>query len=142
MESKIKALAILLISIATFSLGFLMATMNMNTFQIIPAATSNITLIIITFGFGMLFFGYFPWIITYFIGEYLGLAFKLQQQTILQISLITLSIILITFSSSWLGTSLYNDLTGKQSRFSKELKKNIIIITISLILAIISQFVI
>ena len=144
MDTKINitALIILTLSIATLATGFLMAATNMQTIQIIPPATSNIILVIITFGFGMLFFGYFPWIITYFIGTFLGNAYLLKQQTLTQIILITISIILITLSSSWIGTSLYKDLTGKQSRFSKEMKKNTIIITIALILAIISQFVI
>ncbi len=139
MNSKIKALAILIISIITFSLGFLSENLGIKTLQIIPPATTNITLVVITFGFGMLFFGYFPWILTYFIGEYLGLIFKLHQQSTTQILLLTLAIMLIAFSSSWLGISLYNDLAGKQSAFSKELKKNTIIIIISLILAIASQ---
>ena len=139
MEVSVKALLITFISIATFAVGFLLSITGNQVYQVIPPATTSFTLTIITFGFGLLFFGYFPWIITFFAGEYFGLAFKLQEQTIIQIALASLAIILISFSSTWMGTSLYNDLRGKQSHFYKEIKKNTIIITIALILAIASQ---
>ncbi len=141
MEVSIKALVITSISIASFAIGFLMAMTGEQLYQVIPAGTTSFTLTVITFGFGLLFFGYFPWIITFFAGEYFGLAFKLQEQTIIQISLASLAIILITFSSAWMGTSLYNDLRGKESHFYKEIKKNTLLITLALILAIASQFI-
>ena len=141
MEVSIKALIITSISIATFAIGFLISMAGKQIYQVLPAGTTSFMLTVITFGFGLLFFGYFPWIITFFAGEYLGLALKLQEQTIIQISLASLAVILITFSSAWMGTSLYNDLTGKESHFYKEVKKNTLLITLALILAIASQFI-
>ena len=140
MESKLKALIILALSIATMATGFLMGMNEKYLTGVIPPSSTPLILAVITFGFGMLFFGYLPWVMTYFIGEHLGIIFKTQTSPTIEIILTILSVTLMAFSSSWLGTSLHNDLVGKQSHFQKEVKKNIIIIIIALILAIAPQF--
>ena len=138
MDIKLTALTIL--SITIFVIGFILETSTGGlNLQIIPPGTSALILSILTIGFGLLFFGYFPWVMTFLIGNYLGLAFKLQEQTLLQITLTSLSVFLMAFASISLGMTLYNDITGK-GNFIEGLKKNVIIIVIALVLAIIPGF--
>ena len=139
-DAKLKALGITALSIATLAIGFLTPMLNIQAPQIIPPNSSPLMLITITLGFGMLFFGYLPWIITYFIGNHLILSLNAGQMNEIQAVLIAISTILTAFASAWLGSSLYNDLTGKQSKFQKELKKNTIIIIIAIIIALIAEY--
>ena len=137
---EIKSIVLTGVSITAFVIGFFLQSSMGVDLQLMPPATGPVILAIITFGFGFIFFGHLPWIMTFIAGNYMGLVFKLKEQTYLNISFTSLSILLMAFASISLGTALYADMTGK-GNFSEKLRKNIIIIAIALVLAVIAQFV-
>ena len=134
---NIKLILLTAVSVTTFVFGFIAEnTLNL---RVIPPGTGALILAVITFGFGLLFFGYLPWVITFLSGAYFGTAFRLKELTYLQIALAGISILIMAFASSFLGDSLYKDLTSK-GNFSQDLKKILIIIAVALILALISEY--
>lgn len=136
-----KKMAVLLaLSIITFISGFVGMTVSElpEYLLVFPLSTTTLMMTAVVFAFGFLLFGYPAPIITLLSGLHVGWLYT-SNSPVITVAAMSVCTLLATFSSTYMGTSLLEDLV-ERGNFKQSLKMSLIVLAVSLIIALFSDF--